>query len=460
MGRRAHAGVLLFPYAPMPDMTSAWRKTRTKCLLGLVALAIAVFPTRPSLADLDTASRDWDGLGDFVDIARQEVGAGQVVVTSRLDFAQLKKEDGIVVVHPERSLDTESLSRFMRDGGRVVLLDDYGTGDELLRHFGMERTPPPRDPREMLRHNPSLAIAVPATDPPHASVQGVTRVVTNHATGLRHPKLTPVLTVPEQDGDDVLVAVAGAVGQGRLLAVGDSSVVMNSMLRYPGNKGFARGLVRYATEDDAWGARGGRLYVVVGAFDETGAYGDAEEDTLGAKWRALGDWIEEVDKQGFSPPILLALAVLVGLGVVLWIGSRAGKMHKPVVPRYVQPIPLAAQGGIAGHAAVIAAPGTSRVLALLELKSALEEELALLAGMETTPGHDVLLRVVAEKQLLSREGLVELRALLLRLANMETLVLSRRAQMMKGVKDAEVLVVARAIRRVVHEARERAKNAA
>lgn len=425
-----------------------------------IVLAIALIAAISWAAPLDTDSSDWEGLGDFIALAKQELGPTQIVVSHELDYTQLKREDSILLIHPEKTLDTDSLARFMRDGGRVVMLDDYGTGDELLRHFGIERTPPPRAPAQMLRHNPSFAIAVPASDPPHSSVQGVQRVVTNHPTGVRHASLTPVLSIPEEDGDISLLALAGAVSQGRLLVVGDSSLVMNSMLRYPGNKAFARGIVHYATEDDSWGKRGGRLFIVVGGFEQTGTYGQDEEDAIGAKWRALLDVLRSFEENGAPPTVALAFAAIVGLGIVLWIGSRAGKLHRPTAPRYVQPIPLAAQGGVAGHAAVIAAPGTSRVLALLEVKSALEEELSLLCGLEKTPGHEVLLRVVAEKGLLGRDGLVELRALFLRLSSIETLVMSRRAQAMKGVRDAEVLVVARTVRKVMQEARRRLDAAA
>jgi hypothetical protein len=59
------------------------------------------------------------------------------------------------------------------------------------------------------------------------------------------------------------------------------------MLRYPGNRAFARGLARYATDDDSWGSRHGKLVVVAGRFEQVGAYG-APRDEGGAKalWRA------------------------------------------------------------------------------------------------------------------------------------------------------------------------------
>jgi len=47
---------------------------------------------------------------------------------------------------------------------RLVLckVDDFGSGDELLRHFQIERVALPAHPALELRHNPALAIAEPA----------------------------------------------------------------------------------------------------------------------------------------------------------------------------------------------------------------------------------------------------------------------------------------------------------
>ena len=215
----------------------------------------------------DLAGRDWEGCADLVDLARAELGA-KVVVTSDLDFRELRPGDGLLLLYPENTVDADTLSRFMRAGGRVILLDDFGAGDGVLAHFGMERVPIPRRPADTLRHNPQLAIAEPASL--HPVVADVQRIVTNHPTGLKHPDLSPVLRVRGVGEPDVIIAVAGAVGQGRLLVVGDPSIVMNAMLRYGGNKALARGLVRYAVDDDTWGSRGGRLFIASGAFRQQG----------------------------------------------------------------------------------------------------------------------------------------------------------------------------------------------
>jgi Domain of unknown function (DUF4350) len=421
-------------------------------------------------APFDVSGHDWEGTAEFVALAKAELGAARVVPTGQLEMRDLKREDSIVILHPEKTLDVESLARFMRVGGRVIMLDDYGSGEALLAHFSLERVPVPRHPAEALRNNPSFAIAEPASAHPVAA--DVVKVVTNHATGLRHPDLSPVLKIRGTGEPDVLVAVAGAVGQGRLLVVGDPSTVMNAMLRYPGNKALARGIIKYAADDDTWGKRtSGKLYIVAGAFTQRGAFG--EESILGDDWaerlRNLEDAIAQIRTGGFSPTLSYILAVLLGLGVVLWVGSRAARTHRPVVPRFTREVPLVAQGGVAGHAAVIGAPHTSRVLAMLELKSALEDDLCAILGLDKMPGHEPLMAQLSQRSLLDTDALRTLKRLLLRLSSIETMVLSQRHQPqgagtpppIRAVRDTEVLHAARAIKKILrtcHGRAEMAKN--
>lgn len=429
-------------------------------MLSFLAVTLACGVAAAASEPLDPASEDWEGLAGLVQAAQGELGPGRVVVSDRLEYARpsaggLRSNDGILLVHPEVTLDVESLGRFMKDGGRVVLADDYGTGDELLAHFGIERAGLPSHPAEALRNNAAFAIAEPAGE--HSAVWGVGRVVTNHATGLRHPDLSPVLRVRGEGEPDVLVGLAGAVGKGRLLALGDSSVLMNSMLRYPGNRALAVGVVRYAVDADATTGNGGRLWIVGGTFAQSGTYGD--DGSLGGAiaphLRAAGDALAAFEREGAPPLVAYAGAILVGLGLIVWIGSRAGRPHVPATPHYARPIPIVAQGGIAGHIAVLAAPGTSRVLAMLEIKTALEDDLCELLGLESNPGHERVTDELARRRLLDGASLAELRALLLRLARMETLVLGRRGSSMAAVRDRDVVETARAAGRIVTVARAR-----
>ncbi len=426
---------------------NAVRRAKLAALLAVLAVCTLGIATSADAAPFDLAGTDWEGCGELVRLARAELGGSRVVVTSQIDLHELKPDDGLLLLYPEKTLDVDELAKFMRAGGRVVMLDDFGRGDSLLRHFGMERVASPRRPAEFLRRNPQLALAEPASA--HPVVADVSRVVTNHPTGLSHPDLSPVLKIRGNGEPDVVVAVAGAVGQGRLLAVGDPSIVINSMLRYGGNKAFARGLIRYTVDHDSWGKRGGRLFIASGAFEQKGNFGD-EESTFSDWMRALREALEAMRHDGVPSSIAYALAIALGLALVVWVGSRAGRLHKPVTPRFVRKTPAVAQGGVAGHAAVIAAPQTSRVLAVLELKSALEEQLTAVLGLPKVPGHQELLLQVAGRRLLDAEGVHSLRRLLLRMSNVETMVVFQRSGgMVQPIRDHEVVSMARTVKELL-----------
>jgi len=307
-------------------------------ILVVLAISFMISLSGSAAADgsahpFDITGSDWEGASEFVQLARHELGDARIMATERIDLTHLRPEDSLILLHPEKTLDVGSFARFMRAGGRVILLDDYGRADALLRHFGMERIPTPQHPADSVRNDPQLPIAEPAS--PHPVVTDVRRVVTNHPTGIKHPDLSPILKIRGVGEPDVLVAVAGAVGQGRLLVVGDPSIVMNSMLRYADNRAFARALVRYAGEDDSWGKRAGHIYIAAGGFTQDGAFGaeDSIFTDLGSRLRGLEDALSSVRREGFPPWALYAVAVLIGLGVVIWVGANAGRIHRPLVPR-------------------------------------------------------------------------------------------------------------------------------
>lgn len=429
------------------------RRGLWRAALRLVLLIVPVLflPAPVGASPFDLAGSDWEGGAELVRLARAELGAARVVVTHQVDFTALTPDDGLLLLYPERALDVGELSKFMHAGGRVILLDDFGRGESLLTTFGMKRLPSPRHPAESLRNNPQLALAEPASA--HPVVADVSRVVTNHPTGLSHPDLSPVLTIHAASGEpDVTVAVAGAVGKGRLLAAGDPSIVMNSMLRYAGNKAFALGLVRYAVDSDAWGKRGGRLFIASGNFEQRGSYG-GDENALATMFRDLEDLLRQIRNEGLPSVLAWSASIALGLALIVWVGSRAGRLHKPVVPRFVRRVPAVAQGGVAGHAAVIGAPQTTRVLAVLELKSALEEQLTTLLGLAKVPAHQELLDRINARRLLDAEGLHTLRRLLLRMSNLETMVVFQRSGgVVQSVRDNEVVSIAHTVRRLLDAA--------
>jgi hypothetical protein len=427
-------------------------------LLCVIAFAFASFLGRDGHAAYEAASNDWDGLTDFVQLAKEEAGAANVVTSGSLDYSLLTPRDAVILLHPEATLDVESLSRFLREGGRVVMFDDFGSGDELLRHFQIERVALPAHPALELRHNPALAIAEPAT---HQTVEGVTRVVLNHASGVQHADLSPLLFVRGGPGEQekTYVGLAGAVEKGHLLVVSDASVPINAMLRFPGNKAFTRNVLHYAFTGVGDVTTHGTLHIVSGAFEQLGTYGDASETSTLGKLHVVSDAFRVFQRDGLPSPIAYVLAAFFAIALGVWVWTRASRIHRAATPRYVKKVPLVAQGGVAGHAAVIAAKGTTRALAVLEIKTALEEELCAALEVDRALAPDAMVHRARDQHLLSEESGRALRTLLKYMGEVETLVLSRRAEAMRRVRDADVVRCSRDARAIADEVRAR-RNAA
>ena len=421
--------------------------------LAALLSATLLFAETAAAKPFDVAGLDWEGCADFVQLARETLG-GALKVVDRVDFRELSAEDTLILIHPERRLDDESLSGFIASGGRVILLDDYGTGEALLQRYGIRRQPTPLRPARALRRNADLALAEAIGT--HGLVNDVAHVVTNHATTLVAPPLalTPLLSIPNLDGEAGVVALAGIVptglSNGHFVVVGDPSIVMNAMLRYPDNKQFADNLIAFAADSGEPGSRHGKIYLASGAFDQKGTFAGSSE--LASAARRAERALEGARRQGLGPRSTYALATLVGLGIVVWIGSRAGRTYRALVPHFTRSIPLAAQGGAAGHAAVTGDRRAPRALAMYELKKALEEELVLLLGLDVVPAHDILLADIQAARLLDPETLSSLRQLLLRMASIETLLIARRTDALRRIRSAEVLVTATVIKRILGKA--------
>jgi hypothetical protein len=359
----------------------------------------------------------------------------------------VRPEDGLLILHPTRALSSERLSKFLRAGGRVAIIDDFGAGLRILERFEVERVPIPSRPLTTLRHNPDLAIAEPVREPiegrgeqVHPTVENVERLVTNHPTGLRHPKMGPVLKIRGIDEPDVVLALAGELDKapGKLFAMGDPSALINQMLRYPGNRAFATGLIHYLAPEQGAAARGGdargRLLVLANDFTESGVSEGGLGDLVGeidGRFETATRELRHLFQGGFTGVVGVVAAALVALGVGLWTTSVASRVYQRKLPSFARPLSMLAHGGAAGRAAVLSAPTTPHALVVLELKSALEEGIAHLLGFTSILAPPQLLTEIGKSGALDERRQRTLKAALLEMANVETLVTAGQAQIVR-----------------------------
>ncbi len=437
-------------------MSLSWRVGRPgRCALLAFLLGILAF-VRPAGAAFSPDDRGWEGTSELIALARAQLGEARVRVVSSLDYSLLEPRDAVLFLHPEVEIRFHALAAFLGAGGRAAVVDDYGKAAPLLERFHIHRANAPALPELQLQGNVNLPIALPAPSDAsesvpsdHVTLRGVDQLVTNHPTALRLEtgiELTRLLLLPARGEEDALLAVTGVIGDakacglagtasegaplghcGRLLAMGDPSAFINLMLRYPGNRNFARGMVAYLLEDDTWGRRGGNLYILTGSFRQSGSYGDSGgwREELLERQSALLDWLEEVRSNGLPEPVSIALAAFAAIGVCIWTALAGGQLYVAVPPGYARPVPTSAQGGFAGRFAVLAAPTTDRALMLLELKQTLEANLRQRLSLPNASSGG-LVEAARQRGVLPADTALELDGLLRRLAAAEVAVVSSR----------------------------------
>lgn len=401
----------------------------------LLALVLCAVPRDARAAAFDVGDTSWEGGSELFEIARSELGAARVKAVAVLDWNEVTPEDGVLAIHPLQAMDPDDVASFMKAGGRLAVLDDYGEGEQTLSRFHIYRVPPPARPVHALRNRAALAIAEPVVDVvaghntgPHPVVAHVQQLVTNHPTGLRHPALSPVLRIRANGEPDVIVAVAGQVGKGRLFAMSDPSATINQMLRYPGNRAFVAGLARYLVDDDGATRRQGRLFIVTNRFSEEGAFGGqgGVRKDLDSLRKAIKDAFDDARRDGFPKAIHWLVAAAAVLGLAAWVFRASARPYQSPLPRYARPTPLVSQGGVAGRFAMLAAPTSPRSLALLELKSALYEGLQLRLGWGSDPTPEALGKMAQKAGALDGETHSALKEILWMMHQVETAVTAGR----------------------------------
>ena len=440
-------------HTPTSADTSLHRKA-TGLAATLMLLAISVNLHAEPNGDFSFSPDHWRSISAFVNVARDHLGP-QLQLRERLDWSELGPEDGILILHPTEPLRVESATAFLRDGGRIALLDDFGAGDQLLERFRIQRRTIPTGAKFTLRNNPDLPIAIPTSNwvaglerGRHPVAAGVEQLATNEPTGLVSPgdfEVTPVFNIPMLDGAPILFGLTGVIGEsgacglntgvgnqspsvkrcGRLFALGDPSVFINAMMRFPGNRQFAIGLMDYLLEDDSWGSRDGDLFVVSHRFVQMGQYGNDNyfSGALERRRQDLDELLSEIRNNGLPSVLAALLAGLAALAAALWAHRSSGRLYRRAPPSFARETPLVAQGGTAGRAAVLSAPTTHRALLVLELKAALEERLRELLRLPTSASTDAILATIRRDELLEEKIAVDLSELFVEMNKAEHAVL-------------------------------------
>lgn len=240
--------------------------------LTLVTVVALVIVAATSTAAFSPHNPTWDGTTDLRNEIAAEPGVESELVresTRYGAFADTAAANGTVafVVAPASSYTDAEAARirtFVENGGTLVVLENAGeNGNELLADVGATARADGRLLRDEYENDGGPAMPVATGVENHSLTDGVDRLTLNYATAIEPgAENTTVLATtsdlayltPEDDslepGDQLgthPVATVEDVGRGRVVAVGDPSLVINAMLDRPDNGRFVREL--YADSD-------------------------------------------------------------------------------------------------------------------------------------------------------------------------------------------------------------------
>lgn len=264
--------------------------------------------------DYDARSGAWNGLSDFSLLAR---GDGfEVVVVDEIDWDDLEANDLLVLLYPTRAVEANDVAAFVHNGGSLVYADDFGQSEKVFNRLAMLREASwGVSATRYYDDLPFAPIAVPIA-PQHPLARGVDQLVTNYPAIFTEVRGAEVVF---GFGSGQAVVVAGEVGAGRFVALGDPSVLINGMIVFPGNFRFATNLLRYFHG----GRPRGRVVILAGDFHMRGVPSrrldaDGWSGALGAQLRDLDRWFEDINSYYLQPAALRALAIVAAALVALF----------------------------------------------------------------------------------------------------------------------------------------------
>lgn len=304
-------------------------------LVGLLLSAVA-----RAGVDFSSDSHDWNGLAGLL-AAAQTIDV-TVQTAAELDFGRLDRHSVVVLLAPEAGPSVENLvelKAFLAAGGRLVVADDFRAGRLWVAPFGIDWLDQPGSVAAYYDRNRDLPIVQVAADTNAADTARQWSgpksaytpaqflghnlkhgVVLNRPAALRPMAGAATASWGSYDSPPRTAwLMEAARGRGRVLALADSSVLINQMVaRVYDNRQFAANLLRYYCVED----RPCITHIVPNLRTARGTFADTPDDNGG--WRAGLDWLSALLAdlasllQGklVAPGLLAALLLAIGLPVV------------------------------------------------------------------------------------------------------------------------------------------------
>jgi hypothetical protein len=286
------------------------------------------FALAPALeTDYEVASERWNGLSTLAALTR---GLGyRFAPAESLDWTDIDSDDILFILYPTERVPPGHLAAFVRNGGRLLLADDFGDSSEAMARLGMIREETRGVDAETFHDDLAYAPVARPWLPAHPLAAGVDGITTNHPAVLTRTK-GPEVVFGFGAGEGVVAA--GSLGSGLFVVVSDPSLFINRMLQFPGNFRFATNVLRFLSREDTTR----RVVVVTGDYrvygEPSGLLDDGTVDgTVKQMVSDVNNWLEErndylLTRDGLRV-ISVAAAILISLlGLALLPMARRSRL--------------------------------------------------------------------------------------------------------------------------------------
>lgn len=289
-------------------------------------------------ADFDPKSESWTGLSRFIALA--EAQGIEVELADSIDWNEQSPDEPIFLVYPTKGLEIANAANYVVDGGRILIADDFGASPAFLDRLDVSRVNVDMGelPHDRFVHgNRALPIFEP--DGRHPLLEGVDTVVANHPAVLLNVG-GPVVAYSEGGG----LVYDMNLGEGKVVLLGDASLVINHMLSVADNSMLVQNTFDYLCPD----REPCRAKLIVRDFDQYGRYTPREPDddgpaTLSAQLDELNEVISDFMEQMPAGRLLYYLSILLAGGLALYLAAvfrlRASRPYSEYVHNSTRDVP-------------------------------------------------------------------------------------------------------------------------
>lgn len=220
-------------------------------ILLIVGIAFLIMPLSvpvfKSSAQYSVLNSGWNGTSSFGKLLYSKGGVTPIL--GPYDSVGLDKDKGTLVIIgpnlPFTAGEVEALKRFLRNGNTLLLADDFGTGNQLMKELGLEERFSPKQPlTPVFLKNRDFPITAEIKTPLSS---GVGFIVMYKPSVILNPA-NPLVATPNGtylNGEYGTFAIIDSVkyGRGKIFIVSDPDIFTNSLFKE--NERFIENLLNY-----------------------------------------------------------------------------------------------------------------------------------------------------------------------------------------------------------------------